>query len=1040
MKMKSSPSLWPALHYVALLVAVALVLPQPLLGQQPDEPRPLTRLENNLADGVYRPVELGPHHRVMQRIAEVPDESGSLQPRTNSYVELGNAMHVWSQAEQKWLPADDEIEILEDRAVARKSQHQVTFAGNLNDPNGTVDLLTPDGKRLRTRVMGLAYTEADTGKSAFIAETKDTQGFVVGRNQVTYLDAFDSVKADLRYTTRRSLFEADVILREKLPDPTEFGLRPEATRLEVWTAILNEDVQPEVKPLQREGPNGQENDIVLDFGVMQIGPGKAFDLDDPDAGHPLDFHHDAIDVSKEMAVADGQRFLIESVSYAEAKPQIDALPPPQAKLRIDPQQRERVVARAGPQARALPVRLVDKEIRPSQPKRLLMAKVPLASRQRGFAIDWVGVNTATNFTFKGDTTYYVMNEVYLSQTTIIEGGTVIKYARDNPPSNYVWVMAFGPIICKTSAFRPALLTAVDDHTVGEVIGSGTLTGTYGRYALIAYNVGTPVELSYLRFLHQYVGLELSYNSGHQVKHCQFVNCANGVLANYTGASVRNTLFHQADTTALNCINSALTGEHLTVNVVNKVFWNQSASTLLLTNCLLAAITTPTSDYTNHHGVNLSSGSGVFQTVGAGAHYLAANSPYRNYPQASPNINAQLAADLKTKTTYAPVLLVNNITASSTTLAPVVQRDTDALDLGYHYESLDYLLSEVTLSNATLLLTNGVAIGTYGSRGIYLGAGAKLVSEGTPTSPNRLGHVRRVQESLSLVNGGVNQAWLAFSSSGPPKPELRLIYSDLSVFGTFYDRHLGVSATYYSSGEIYLSDCYLRGAFVDFYNPNANGLNVTMRNNFCERINFNHTQDNATYQNFPLNVYNNVFLGGFLYYNYGHSGTTWNVKDNYFDSEQLNRSGSTFSAANNGYKSGLAPFSNDPWPKTIAVSDFQNGAMNVHLGYLGNHYYPTTGTNLAALRSWGSRYADAAGLWHHTLTVDQIKDTGWVDVGFHYVALNGSNLPVDTDSDGKPDYAEDKDGDGVFDSGETDWQTSNSSVSGPTALQVFTLLK
>jgi hypothetical protein len=72
-------------------------------------------------DGVYRVAERGPHHRTWERIVEEQDENGFLQPRTNSYVELGTAMHRWDQDKQAWVEASDEIEILEEGAVARSS-------------------------------------------------------------------------------------------------------------------------------------------------------------------------------------------------------------------------------------------------------------------------------------------------------------------------------------------------------------------------------------------------------------------------------------------------------------------------------------------------------------------------------------------------------------------------------------------------------------------------------------------------------------------------------------------------------------------------------------------------------------------------------------------------------------------------------------------------------------------------------------------------------------------------------------------------------
>ncbi len=152
------------LPFVSLLV-VSAALAQPVQKVVPPD---------QAADGVYRAVEIGPHQRTLQRIVEVQDENGFLQPRTNSYVELGTGLHRFDQVKQQWTEASDEIEILEEGAVARKSQHLVSFSGNLNDPNGTIDLLMPDGKTLRSRVIGLAYTEKDSGRSLFIAEVKQT--------------------------------------------------------------------------------------------------------------------------------------------------------------------------------------------------------------------------------------------------------------------------------------------------------------------------------------------------------------------------------------------------------------------------------------------------------------------------------------------------------------------------------------------------------------------------------------------------------------------------------------------------------------------------------------------------------------------------------------------------------------------------------------------------------------------------------------------------------------------------------------------------
>src|SRR5439155_10733882 len=104
---------------------------------------------------------------------------------------------------------------------------------------------------------------------------------------------------------------------------------------------------------------------------------------------------------------------------------------------------------------------------------------------------------------------------------------------------------------------------------------------------------------------------------------------------------------------------------------------------------------------------------------------------------------------------------------------------------------------------------------------------------------------------------------------------------------------------------------------------------------------------------------------------------------------------------------------------IATLDHQTGP-------LGTNYYPTTGGNLSQLIGAGSRSAAAAGLYHHTVRVDQAKEAGAanVSIGYHYVACF-NNLPYDSDEDsylpdGGPDYLEDLNGNGIADTGETPW--------------------
>ena len=92
---------------------------------------------------------------------------------------------------------------------------------------------------------------------------------------------------------------------------------------------------------------------------------------------------------------------------------------------------------------------------------------------------------------------------------------------------------------------------------------------------------------------------------------------------------------------------------------------------------------------------------------------------------------------------------------------------------------------------------------------------------------------------------------------------------------------------------------------------------------------------------------------------------------------------------------------------------------------------------------GSRAASLAGLYQHATQIAQGKELGsMADIGFHYVALDGSGNPYDADSDGFPDYFEDTNGNGSVDTGETNWQSYDSpnGLTGNPGLQVFTPLK
>jgi hypothetical protein len=257
-------------------------------------------------------VERGPHSRVWQWTTSEERPGGVRVAKQHTVVELATGMHYW--AGDQWAESQELIEPFPDGAVARHGQHKAIFAPNLNT-RGAIDLEMPDGRRLQSHILGLAYTDAATGSSVLIAEIKDCAGEILPLNQVIYRDAFTDLKADVRYTYTRAGLEQDIILRQQPASPGEFGLNPATTRIEVFTELLDPPA-PAVTRVRRAtgGLPSQlpDTDDEVSFGAGRLGAGRAFDLG---VAPPQAKLTSPIRVNKEWTRIDGRQFLIEKVSY-----------------------------------------------------------------------------------------------------------------------------------------------------------------------------------------------------------------------------------------------------------------------------------------------------------------------------------------------------------------------------------------------------------------------------------------------------------------------------------------------------------------------------------------------------------------------------------------------------------------------------------------------------------------------------------------------------------------------------------------------------
>jgi len=536
----------------------------------------------------YRVVSAGPHERLWRSVTL--DAQG--RTNTHSYVEVATGLDYLDPATGRYEQSQEQFEITKDgNAVARKGQHQVILAADINT-GGSVDLLTPDGQRLLSNPMGLSFHDFASGKNVLIAELTNCIGELVASNVIVYPNAFDTLKAAIRYTYTKSGFSQDIILYQNPGSPADYGLDPATTVLEMYSEFFS----PPTPTVQTD----PDSDQTLNFGQMRIGRGAAYLLNQTTL--------EEFPVTKEWAQIQGRYFLIEEAPYQQVKPLLDYL-----QASVSTEQKKAVALRTTPNRETL---MALEGMKPKQ-KSKEVASVKKAGQPRpveGFVLDYVTLNTSqTNYLFKGDTTYYLSGSVSLNGTnTTFECGTVIKY------TNNVSLIASTPITWQGIPYRPVIMTSKDDNSVGQTIPGSTGNPAGNYYAATALYIdantaNTNAVLQNLRIANAQTGIGINGRSGHVLSHAQFVTCKNGIAATNAEFSLRNALLHNVLT---NFTGSSSTGrvEHLTVDTAN---WlnNDIGTNLYLTNCLLVAVAN-TGSYSGNTVSNVPSASGVFQAVGS----------------------------------------------------------------------------------------------------------------------------------------------------------------------------------------------------------------------------------------------------------------------------------------------------------------------------------------------------------------------------------------------------------------------------------------
>lgn len=320
----------------------------------------------------------------LQSLVPVP-ETPRLFVNTPDLAERLAAAQQVREAQAAARAAQPEaIELLPEGALARFGPHQVLFPP---DTTGLIELRTPQGQTLRSRVVGLCYW-SESGQSVMLAELKATPGELAGPGTVIYPNAFAGVAADLVYEYSRNSFEQNVILREQLTDIADCGFAEDER---VWLAVITAfpdapepqrratpvDLEPHYRALGLERQEILPDDT-LTFGSMRIIEGKSFRV-----GHP----ERSVPSGKAWQTLRGPegtpcRFLIESTPYRLLQPHLETLPPRTAAVSPPaPQGLETVLAAVSPP-------------RATESPAALMAQVsPRPDTTPGVVLDYLMVTT-----------------------------------------------------------------------------------------------------------------------------------------------------------------------------------------------------------------------------------------------------------------------------------------------------------------------------------------------------------------------------------------------------------------------------------------------------------------------------------------------------------------------------------------------------------------------------------------------------------------------------------------------------------------------
>lgn len=460
----------------------------------------------------------GLNHRWVMKVTPLAD--GTVVTN-RSYVHIEPGLHFLD--EQGGLrESQDLIELTPDGAEARHGQIKVKFAPDITT-SGAIDIETPEGNHLRGAPLGLSYYDAKSGESVLIAETKSTIGEIIPPNRLVYRNFLDDIEADVVYEYKKGGFMQLVLIKEKLPPPSFYGLSDESSRLEVMTEF-SDSPQPVQHPSKIRKEEDQVkrasmvepdfNDTTLSFGRVLVPRGTAFgvfdDDQEPTRRHPVGKHWQELP-------EEARSVLFESVEYEAVQPDFETLP-----------EREHIKKPVAAAIRSIPARRIA--AKDSKPIRLAITEY----RPTGIAIDYITVPGGTSAQFDNGITYYVeANTTAYFTSGNFSGGAIIKCGSGAKVSIQSSAYFQG------SDATPTIFTSANDDYFGEVISGSNGKPNLNWYSGPALHLTgsnlNPSTYQYvvngLRVRYAQQGIEVGGSGAisHSLSNTRFENCGTAVI-------------------------------------------------------------------------------------------------------------------------------------------------------------------------------------------------------------------------------------------------------------------------------------------------------------------------------------------------------------------------------------------------------------------------------------------------------------------------------------------------------------------------------